>query len=191
MSNGTIQQRMKAEQSISMIEFSSYAFDLSSFRSSSTTPQLQPAERDTGYLLNPDPEDPYFRRYPGKFRAELHSRLSSPLYGLLFAVLPLVFLGQAESPRQSRAASVTMAVIIMTAMRALGVFLPGLAEASTFAVWLMYAVPLGGVLASCVLILMGRQLRPPEAVVAVAEAIFARTSGMLRSGSAAPVGGTR
>ena len=83
---------------------------------SSTTPQLHPAERTTTfYLLNPDPEDPYFRQYPGKFRAELNDRLSSPLYGLLFAVLPLVFLGQAESPRQSRAASATMAVIVTTA----------------------------------------------------------------------------
>ncbi len=191
MNNGTIQQRSKADQSISMIEFSSYAFDLSSFRSSSTTPQLHPAERDTLYLLNPDPEDRYFRQYPGKFRAELHNRLSSPLYGLLFAVLPLVFLGQAESPRRSRAASVTMAVVIMTAMRALGVFLPNLAETSTLAVWLMYAVPLGGVLAASVLVLVGRQVQPPEAIVGFAETVFARTSGMLRSGVAAPAGGSR
>jgi lipopolysaccharide export system permease protein len=191
MSNGTIQQRSKVDQSISMIEFSSYAFDLSSFRSSSTTPQLHPAERDTLYLLNPDPEDRYFREYPGKFRAELNNRLSSPLYGLLFAVLPLVFLGQAESPRQSRAASVTMAVIVTTALRAFGVFLPNLAETSMLAVWLMYAIPLGGVLVSSVLILTGRQLKPPEAIVAVAEAVFARASGMLRSGTPAPAGGAR
>ncbi len=191
MNNGAIQRRSKVDQSISMIEFSSYAFDLSSFRSSSTTPQLHPAERETGYLFNPNPDDPYFRQYPGKFRAELHNRLSSPLYGLLFAVLPLVFLGQAESPRQSRAASVAMAVTIITSMRAFGVFLPGFAETSTLAVWLMYAIPLGGVLASILLVLIGRQLRPPESVVAFAEAIFARTSGMLRSGNAAPAGGTR
>ncbi len=191
MNHGTIQQRSKTDQSISMIEFSSYAFDLSSFASRSTTPQLRPAERSTGYLLNPDPEDPYFRKFPGKFRAELHNRLSSPLYGLLFAVLPLVFLGQAESPRQSRAASVTMAVTVTTTLRAIGVFLPNLAETSTLAVWLMYAIPLGGVLVACLLILTGRQLRPPETIVAAAEAMFARASGMLRSGSAAPAGGAR
>ena len=191
MNNGTIQQRSKVDQSISMIEFSSYAFDLSSFRSSSTTPQLHPSERGTLYLLNPDPEDRFFRQYPGKFRAELHNRLSSPLYGLLFAVLPLVFLGQAESPRQSRAASVSMAVMITTVLRALGVFLPNLAETSTFAIWLMYAVPLGGVIAACVLVLTGRQVRPPEAIVTIAEAMFARASGMLRSGVAAPAAGGR
>ena len=191
MNNGTIQQRSKVDQSISMIEFSSYAFDLSSFRSSSTTPQLHPAARSTSYLLNPNPDDPYFRKYPGKFRAELHDRLSSPLYGLLFAVLPLVFLGQSVSPRQSRAASATMAVIVTTALRALGVFLPNLAETSTLAIWLMYAVPLGGVLIASVLVLTGRQLQPPEAIVTFAEAVFARTSGMLRSGVTAPAAGSR
>jgi len=191
MNNGTIQQRSTTDQSISMIEFSSYAFDLSSFSSRSTTPQLHPAERGTTYLLNPDPDDSYFRKYPGKFRAELHNRLSSPLYGLLFAVLPLVFLGQAESPRQSRAASVTMAVFVTAALRALGVFLPNLAETSTLAVWLMYAVPLGGVLAASVLVLTGRQLQPPEAIIGFAEAVFARTSGMLGTGTAAPAGGAR
>ena len=96
MSNGTIQQRNKIDQSISMIEFTSYAFDLSSFASGGTTPQLRPAERDTTYLFHPDPDDHYFRQFPGKYRAELHNRFSSPLYALLFAVLPLVFLGQAE-----------------------------------------------------------------------------------------------
>ena len=191
MNNGNIQQRSKVDNSISMIEFSSYAFDLSSFRSSSTTPQLQPGERDTGYLFNPDPDDPYYRKFPGKFRAELHNRLSSPLYGLLFAVLPLVFLGQAESPRQSRVASITMAVTIITMLRTVGVFLPGFAETSLIAVLLMYAVPLGGVIAAIVLILTGRQLRPPESVVAFAEAVFARTGGMLRTGRPAPAGGAR
>ncbi len=191
MNNGTIQQRTTADQSISMIEFSSYAFDLSSFTSRSGTPQLHPAERDTGYLFNPDPEDSYYRKYPGKYRSELHNRLSSPLYGLLFAVLPLVFLGQAASPRRSRAANVTMAVIITTTLRALGVFLPNLAESSTLAVWLLYAIPLGGVLLGCFLILTGRQLQPPEAIVAFAEAVFARTSGMLSNQKAAPAGGAQ
>ena len=191
MSNGTIQQRSKVDQSISMIEFTSYAFDLSSFRSSGTTPQLHPAERETTYLLNPDPDDRYFRQFPGKFRAELHNRLTSPLYGLLFAVLPLAFLGQAESPRQSRAASVTMAVIITITLSSASVFLPGLAETSTFAVWMMYAIPLASLVAAIVLILTGRQLRPPEAIVAFAERMFARASGMLRSSAAQPAGGSR
>ncbi len=185
MSKGTIQQRNKQDGSISMIEFSSYAFDLSSFTSSGTTPQLRPAERPTSYLLNPDPQDRYFRQAPGKFSAELHNRLTSPLYALLFAVMPLVFLGQAESARQSRTASITMAVVVTTTLRAIGVFLPGLAATSFLAVLLMYAIPIGGTIVAAALVLTGNQLQPPEAAVAFAESVFGRVSGLLRGREAA------
>jgi lipopolysaccharide export system permease protein len=190
MSNGTIQQRNTIDSSISMIEFSSYAFDLSSFTSSGAIPDLRPAERDTGYLINPDPEDRVFRQFPQKFRAELHDRLSSPLYALLFAVLPLAFLGQAESARQSRTASIATCVVATIAARTAGVFLSGLAETSTLAVFLMYAVPTALTVASVMVVLRGIQLRPPDRVVAISEAAFARASGLLRTGTEATAGGS-
>jgi lipopolysaccharide export system permease protein len=189
MSNGTIQQLNKIDQSISMIEFSSYAFDLSSFTSSGTAPQLRPPEQSTFYLANPDPEDRYFRQFPGKFRAELHNRLSAPLYALLFAVLPLVFLGQAESARQSRTANATMAVIVTVALRAIGVFLPSFAETSSVAIVLMYAIPLGGTAVAAALVLTGNQMRPPEGIIAFSEVLFGRVSGLLRGGEVATRGG--
>ena len=183
MSNGTIQQHNKIDDSISMIEFSSYAFDLSSFSTGSTAPQLRPPEQSTLYLFNPDPEDPYFRQFPGKYRSELHDRLSAPLYAVLFAALPLVFLGQAASSRRGRTAAVATAVIITTVLRAIGVFLPGMAETNGAIVWLMYGIPLGATLASIALVLSGNQIEPPERVVAFAETAFGRISGMLRGGN--------
>lgn len=182
MSNGTIQQHNKIDDSISMIEFSSYAFDLSSFSTGNTTPQLRPPEQTTAYLLHPNPEDPYFRQFPGKYRAELHDRLSTPLYALLFAAVPLVFLGQAASSRRGRTAAVTMAVVATTVLRASGVFLPGIAETNGTIVWLMYGIPIGGTLAAVVLVLTGNQIEPPERVVMFAETVFGRISGMLRGG---------
>lgn len=189
MSNGTIQQRNAIDNSISMIEFSSYAFDLSSFTSSGSIPDLRPAERDTAYLINPDPEDRVFRQYPQKFRAELHDRLSSPLYTLLFAMLPLLFLGQAESNRQSRTASIAACVIFTVAARTGGVFLSNFAESSSLAVFLMYAIPIGLTAAAALLVLTGNQLRPPEKVVAASEAAFARASGLFGSKTQAAAGG--
>ena len=59
-------------------------------------PPFRPQERSTAYLIHPDPEDRLYQQFPGKFRAELHYRLTAPLQRLLFALLPLVFLGQAE-----------------------------------------------------------------------------------------------
>lgn len=183
MSNGTIQQRSKLDQSISMIEFTSYAFDLSSFTSTGAVPTLKPAERPTAYLLNPDPADPYFREFPAKFRAELHDRLTAPLYCFLFALIPLLFLSQAQSTRQSRTASIAAAVLLTVAVRAIPVFLP--AETSTVAAIAMYAVPLGLTVLATWLVLAGVQFRPPDWIVSFGERLYARASGLMGGRAAA------
>jgi lipopolysaccharide export system permease protein len=186
MSKGTIQQRDKLDGSISMIEFSSYAFDLSTFSSGGSTPVLQPNQQSTSYLFNPDPNDPLYRGSPEKFRAELHDRFTAPLYCMLFAIVPLLFLGQAQTTRQSRVPSIAAAVITMIAIRAIPVFLP--VETSLVAVVVLYLVPVGLTLAVSALILAGVQLRPPDRIVAFGEMLFARASGLVgrRTAPAAP-----
>jgi lipopolysaccharide export system permease protein len=182
MSNGTIQQRNKIDHSISIIEFSSYAFDLSTFSAGSASPTMQPNQRPTEYLFNPDPDDPYFRDFPARFHAELHDRLTAPLYCFLFAMIPLLFLAQAGSARQSRTASIVSAVVLTTVVRAVPVFLP--IETSLIAVLATYIVPIGLTIAVAILILAGVQFRPPERIVAFVEMLYARASG-LWSGQAA------
>ncbi|MEJ0012520.1 MAG: LptF/LptG family permease [Bauldia sp.] len=183
MGNGTIQQRSKIDQSISMIEFSSYAFDLSSFSSTGTVPVLKPLERPTEYLIHPDPEDPYFQEFPAKFHAELNDRLTSPLYCFLFALIPLLFLGQAESTRQSRSASIAAAGFLAVVIRAVPFFLP--VETSLVAQVLVYAIPIGLTLLVIILVLSGAQWRPPDRIVAIGERFFARASGVVARAPAA------
>ncbi len=183
MANGTIQQRSKIDQSTSIIEFTSYAFDLSSFAASATTPTLKPVERPTTYLLNPDPDDPYFRDSPGKFRAELISRLSTPLYCFVFALLPLLFLGQAESTRRGRGPSATAAVLLVLIVRVGSLFLP--VETSVIAQIATFAIPIGLSLLAALLILVGVQWRPPQALVAFGEGIYGRVSGLVGNRAAA------
>jgi lipopolysaccharide export system permease protein len=189
MGNGTIQQRNPSEDKISMIEFSSYAFDLSSFTTGNEEGRTMPAsERSTAYLLNPDPNDQYLRQQPDKFRLEIHKRLTWPLYSLMFAVLPLAFLGQAESARQSRTAAIAGAVSLTAVLQALGIFLPGLAESSRLSLILMYLVPLGTALMAVALILFGVQLRPPQRLVSFLETTFARVSGKVGRRAGAQAG---
>ncbi len=182
MSNGVIQQRNKIDQTISMIEFSSYAFDLSSLTSGSgrEAVAVSPRERSTAYLLHPDPDDPYFQQHPEQLRSELHGRLTMPLYGLAFVLLPLLFIGQADSPRESRAASIAMLTVLIMAVGAIGVFLPTFAMTNAALIVLMYLVPLGVVAISVPLVLVGAQVRPPERIVALGEALSGRVSGLLR-----------
>lgn len=186
MGNGTIQQRSKIDQSISMIEFSSYAFDLSSFTSSATVATLQPAERPTSYLLHPDPNDPYLLQSPVKFRAELDDRLTAPLYCFLFALIPLMFLGQAQSTRQSRAATIASAVILTVVVRAVPVFLP--VQTSGIAELAAYVFPVALSLLAIWLFLAGVQFRPPDWVVSLGERLFARASGIMTRDASAPAG---
>jgi lipopolysaccharide export system permease protein len=177
MGNGTIQQRSKIDQSISLIEFSSYAFDLSSFSSNGTVPVLKPLERTTGYLLHPDADDPYFQQFPAKFRAELTDRLTSPLYCFVLALIPLLFLGQAASTRQSRAANVGSAAFLAVVIRAIPFFLP--IETSLVGQILAYAIPISVSFLVVVLVLAGVQWSPPDRVVGFVEGLFSRASGVV------------
>lgn len=188
MTNGVIQQRDRSGGSLSMIEFSTYAFDLSSLASAAITPGLSPAERSTAYLINPDPDDPTFRRSPAAFRSELHTRITTPFYGLAFCLIPLLFIGQAASPRESRAAGVAVAVAIVAVLGANAIFLPSLADDSAAAIVLMYALPLGAAAVTVALVLAGAQLRPPARFVAFGEALSGRLSGLLRPETATPGG---
>jgi hypothetical protein len=80
-------------------------------------------------------------------------------------------------------------VIVVIAARTGGVFLSNFAESSTFAVFLMYAVPLGLAVTATLMVLSGNQLRPPEKIVAASEAAFARASGLFSGRPQAAAGG--
>jgi lipopolysaccharide export system permease protein len=180
MGNGSIQQRSKVDDSISIIEFSSYAFDLSTFTAAGAAPALTPRQRPTEYLLNPDPNDPYFRQSPNDFIAELNDRITSPLYGLVFALVPLLFLGQAQSTRAGRTPSVALAAALLIVVRAFAFLIVYAAPGAAWVVGLMYTIPIGAIALSLFLVLRGVQIRPPERMLAVIDAVFGRISGLFR-----------
>ncbi len=101
----------------------------------------RPAERDTLYLLNPDIDDPVYQQNPDRFVTELHTRLSMPLYVLIFAFIPLAFLGQAQSTRGARAASLALTTLAASVSRAAGVVLSG-AAVGPARIAVLYALPL-------------------------------------------------
>jgi lipopolysaccharide export system permease protein len=143
-------------------------------------PPLRPQERPTAYLVNPSPDDKYFQKYPGKFRSELHSRLTTPLLTLVFAIIPLVFLGQAETTRQQRSASIGLAVMAVLGVGIIQFVLAGASEESLIAVGLMYLVPVVALLVSILLVLAGKQPKPPERLLALGDMLAGRARGMLR-----------
>jgi lipopolysaccharide export system permease protein len=180
MRDGTIQRRNKSDGAISMIEFSSYAFDLSTFASRASVPAFRPAERSTTYLMNPSPEDRYYQKYPERFHAELYNRISAPLYAFVFAILPLAYLSQAESTRSSRGLTITAAVLLAVSIRLFGYYLGSVAETNFFVIPLLFLLPVGTTAGAAFLVLRGIQLRVPEWFVMSIESFGERLSGLIR-----------
>jgi lipopolysaccharide export system permease protein len=180
MRDGTIQRRSKSDGAISMIAFTSYAFDLSTFASRASVPAFKPSERETTYLLNPDPKDRYYQKRPEKFSMELHNRLTAPLYALIFAVLPLAFFSQAESTRNGRGLTIAAAVSLAFAVRTAGYYFGSIESLNVLAVTLLYLLPIGTVVLASILILRGIQLRVPEKFAMFVDSVLERLSGLIR-----------
>lgn len=189
MRDGTIQRRSKADGAISMIEFSSYAFDLSTFASRARVPAFKPQERSTLYLVSPNPEDRYFQKHPGKFPAELHNRLTAPLYAFIFAILPLAYLGQAESTRNGRGLTIAAAVSAAASIRIFGYYLGGQAEFHPLVIPILYILPVGVTILTAFLILRGIQLRVPEWFAVFFDSLVERLSGFMRRPAQQPGAG--
>lgn len=190
MKNGTIQKSSKKDRaSGSIIEFTSYAYDLSSFSAQSATPPFTPQERTTAYLINPDPKDRFYQQSPGKLRSELHYRLTAPLNAIVFAILPLIFLGQAETTRQQRSATIGIAVASVVGFGAAQFVLTGAAEDHLIAAIALYLLPVAAIAAGIGMVLAGRQLRPPETLMAIGDMVVNLVSGRFRR-AAVPAGGS-
>jgi lipopolysaccharide export system permease protein len=120
LENGAVHRQESGQRDPVIVRFTQYAFDLSRLSQSSSAVQFQVHELSMGQLINPPPDDPLFQRLPGHFRAELHNRITAPLYPLAFVFVTFVFLGTPRTTRQSRAMSLVGAVAVAMAVRGLG-----------------------------------------------------------------------
>lgn len=180
MSDGTIQTRKEEDSSLSIIQFTSYAFDLSTFSSPQKAPVYMPNERPTTYLFNPDPDDRVFQKTPGKYTAEIHTRFTTPINAMVFAVIPLLFLSQAETVRQKRSATIALAAFSALALAAFEFVLGIAARDQVLSPLFMYFVPLAAIVLSAVLVLLGVQPKAPDFLIVYTEKIFDGFRGIFR-----------
>ncbi|MCX5493212.1 LPS export ABC transporter permease LptF [Kaistia dalseonensis] len=174
MQSGTIQQRSVSKGSMSIIEFESYAFDMSTFGAASQQPAFKPGERDTAYLLSPEPNDPEYQKRPDSFAAEFHDRLSSPLYALLFALLPVATMGQAQTTRQGRGVVMLVTVVVATLLRIGGLVLAGLSATEPWLFPVLYALPIISIVLVLGAILGGLRFSALDGISALIGDLFER-----------------
>ena len=195
MNDGEIHRKLAAGD-VSIIRFTSYAFDLSLFSAATREPFMFPKDQTLPYLFNPDPNDRVLRDKPQLFRAELHKRFTDWLYPIVFALIALAVTGDARSHREARVNPLVTAVTISLFVRWLGFFAANQNQSVGWFWPFVYAAPLG---AAAVAIWFIRANRAMELPVALAERLVStvrRTSDRMiflrlwRSGRGAAPGGT-
>lgn len=144
MQNGNIVRREKLQNSSSIIEFESYAFDLSQFRERTAKAGYRSKERSTTELLddlfNPDAEEKDRSR---ELSAELHSRFVAPLYAFCFAMVAMLFMASPQTTRTGQGVAILSATTVAISIRGLGFAAESLAENSAVGILTLYAIPIG------------------------------------------------
>lgn len=146
---------------VSVIRFNSYAFDLSAFSPKTEKVNLFPKDQTLAFLLNPDPNDRYYKSAPQMFRAELHNRFTLWLYPLTFALIALAAAGDARSHREGSVHPLITAISAALIVRWLGFIVVDQAETSSLFSPLIYLVPIGGGVAAGWFILSNRRMDVP------------------------------
>lgn len=146
MQDGTIQRRSRGSGAISIIRFQSYAFDLSNLIPEASQPIYKPSERSMAELIWPSPDDSYAAEKSERFQAELHDRLSQPLYPLAFGMIVFAFLGSARTTRQSRNLALLGAIVAPILLRTAGFGALTLVTSLPAARFGLYLVPTAGFL---------------------------------------------
>jgi lipopolysaccharide export system permease protein len=141
MNDGVVHRKTPSGD-VSVIHFTSYAFDLSAFAADAGGVTLLPKDQTTQYLLNPDPNDPVFKRAPNNYRVELTKRFTEWMFPIAFALIALAVAGDARSHREARVHPLITAVSIALIVRWFAFFAEGKAKGSPFYNYVMVATPI-------------------------------------------------
>lgn len=145
MTNGHILRAREINEPPELLIFSSYAIDLERFEGKLQKSSWRPRERYFDELVNPDKTESDYERKKGHYRAELHERLSSPLYPFVFVLIIVAFVGQAQSTRQNRVHVTAFGFLTAASFRVAGMAAGNVVVINENAVPLLYVIPVTGI----------------------------------------------
>jgi LPS export ABC transporter permease LptG/LPS export ABC transporter permease LptF len=160
METGHILRRTSPKEPVQIIAFDRYAVDLARFEQKEESTVYKPRERYYSELAYPEPDDWMLRNQPGQLRAELHERLSSPLYPFAFVLIAIAFVGQAQTTRQNRMESIVMAFLLAAGLRLAGLAGTNLVSLRASAIPIVYLLPITAIVLST--IAAQRRMRPHQ-----------------------------
>lgn len=185
MRDGVIQRRTPKDGNLSLINFESYAFDLSGLTPATVAPNYRPSERTitdlwAGSSVGRE-ADEAARRTAGRYRAELHDRLSQPLLALAYALIAFLALGDARTTRQGRGFAILTTIAVVVLMRGIHFAATSAATTSSVAVALLYAGPITVILGGLALVASDRTLALPDPIARTVDAIGGVCTGIGRA----------
>lgn len=136
---GNLQRLEAGKRDPALVAFTRYAFDMSKFVGQTQAVNYSLRERYLTELLWPSPDDTAYQQLPMRYQAELHDRLLSPIYPLVFVLLAFAFLGSPRTTRQSRSFSMVSAILAVLTLRIGGYALSVLANSAPWAAPAQYA----------------------------------------------------
>lgn len=181
MNDGEIHRKTRNEPNVAVIKFRSYALSLAQFSPENSSTRYFLRERQTSYLLNPDPNDKMVQSRPGEVRAQLHKRMTNWLYAILMVLVALVLAGK---PRSHRSAAITNHIL------GFGTALVYFALSSAFYdlnkieanhIYLIYALPIGGIAASAFMYHFGIGISLPQWALVALDRVVGTAQKLLQS----------
>lgn len=180
LERGSVHRRQAKGSDSSIVAFDRYAVDLAAFTPDGGDPIYKPRERSTTQLLFPDESEAYYQIQQGRFRAELHDRLSAWLYPIALMLIAFAALGNAQTTRQGRGAAIAVAIIGVVALRIAGFAASSAAIRSGGAVAMIYAAPLAAMAISLAFIFGGQRVHAAasNATTALVRAVSRPLAGL-------------
>ena len=193
LKDGQIQRQVRGNSNVSVIKFTSYALNLTSFTGGKKGSGHSQMELSTYQLFYPDKTHPLFLHRPGRYRAELHTRLTSGLYPIATVFIVIMFFGFPRTNRQGQIVAGVASSTIVIGLRMLGVTAEGALRSNPDMVFLVWGLPILGIVIPLLIIASGRTLQLPPAMQSLLDTgiqtIESRISWFLRRFGRSPAVG--
>lgn len=165
LEKGSVQRQEPNSKDSSIVAFERYAVDLAAFNQEGGDIIYKPRERSTTQLLFPDKNELFYQYQEGRFRAELHERLSAWLYPLAMMVIAFAALGDARTTRQGRGLAIAAAVVGVVVLRIAGFAASSAVVRTPSAAIGIYGAPILAIAISLLLVLQGSMARAIRAKI--------------------------
>jgi lipopolysaccharide export system permease protein len=159
LEKGSVHRQQPNSRDSSIVAFERYAVDLAAFNPDEGEVVYKPRERGTAQLLFPNKTEAYYQFQEGRFRAELHDRLSSWLYPLAMMAIAFAALGDPRTTRQGRGLAIGTAVVAVVALRIAGFAASSATVRSSWGILAVYGAPLASIGIAFLIIFHGSAVR--------------------------------